>query len=141
VGANIRRLREGRGWSLRELATKLAEAGYPLGAPALSEMERGRRRIDVEDVAALAGVYRAWPSDLVKSDRERQRDEERAGMVPMDLIRQIEEQVKAEVIARIHQATTVNLSGVGTLTATAEVFSPHLEAERREDEQEMGGEG
>lgn len=49
--------REARGWEQRELAERLTRAGRPMTQPSVSRMESGARRIDVDDLTALAQVF------------------------------------------------------------------------------------
>jgi len=72
VATNVRRLRTARGLSLREMAARLAAAGYSLSADAINKIENGReadsekqvRRVDVDDLHALAAVLGARPEEL-----------------------------------------------------------------------------
>lgn len=54
---NIRRLREERRFSYAELAERLAGAGHRMDVLDLSALERGERRVDVDDLVALAAVF------------------------------------------------------------------------------------
>lgn len=77
VAANVKRLREARGLTLRSLSVCLREAGRPLSADALNKIENGRssevegekarpvRRVDVDDLMALAGVFNVSPLALL----------------------------------------------------------------------------
>lgn len=65
VAANVRRVREARGWSTYELARKLKEAGRPISPSALAKIERAERRVDVGDLMALAVVLNVAPSGLL----------------------------------------------------------------------------
>ncbi|WP_307044340.1 helix-turn-helix domain-containing protein [Streptomyces achromogenes] len=65
VAANVRRHRERQGLSTYELARKLADAGRPIAASALSKIERGERRVDVGDLVALAVVLDVPPITLL----------------------------------------------------------------------------
>lgn len=72
VAANVKRLREGRGLTLRALSAALKETGRPLSADALNKIEnadgneaRGIRRVDVDDLAALAVVLEVSPLALL----------------------------------------------------------------------------
>lgn len=77
VADNVRRLRTARGMSLRALAIELKEAGHSLSADALNKIENGRtpapgteepkqvRRVDVDDLMALAQVLRVSPMSLL----------------------------------------------------------------------------
>jgi transcriptional regulator with XRE-family HTH domain len=76
VAENLRRLRDARGVSLRALSTELKAVGRTLSADALNKIENGRpssadvdgtkqiRRVDVDDLIALALVLNVSPSAL-----------------------------------------------------------------------------
>ncbi|MFE6521893.1 helix-turn-helix domain-containing protein [Streptomyces sp. NPDC057794] len=72
VAANVKRLRESRGLTLRALSAELKERGRPLSADALNKIEngdgneaRGIRRVDVDDLMALAVVLDVSPLALL----------------------------------------------------------------------------
>lgn len=56
VGANIRRRRLGLNLTLDQVSGVLERLGHPVTTPALSRLERGERRIDLEDLTTLAKV-------------------------------------------------------------------------------------
>lgn len=57
VRRNIRRLREQRRWGYREVEDRLARVGRVIPALALSAIDAGERRVDVDDLVALASVF------------------------------------------------------------------------------------
>lgn len=65
VRANIRRHRAVQGMTLRDLAARLTEAGHPMAHGTVSEVERGARRIDVDDLAAFATALGVSANDLL----------------------------------------------------------------------------
>lgn len=79
VAANVKRLRDDKGWSLRALAKRMEEAGRRLSADALNKIENGRlvddpdhqdkplyvRRVDADDLMALAVALDVNPSALL----------------------------------------------------------------------------
>jgi transcriptional regulator with XRE-family HTH domain len=65
VAANVRRLREGLGWSTYDVARLLKLAGRPIAASAVAKVERAERRVDVGDLTAFAAVLRVNPSTLL----------------------------------------------------------------------------
>jgi transcriptional regulator with XRE-family HTH domain len=65
VAANVKRLREGKNLGLRALAGRLADAGRPLTHTALDKIERGTRRVDVDDLMALAVTLGVSPLRLL----------------------------------------------------------------------------
>lgn len=65
IGENVRRLRRKRGYDLRTLSAELAEAGHPISLGQLSKLELGQRRVDVDDLVALAVVLNVTPGQLL----------------------------------------------------------------------------
>jgi transcriptional regulator with XRE-family HTH domain len=65
VRAQVRRLREQRGLSLQALSDRLVAVGRPILASGLSKIEAGTRRVDVDDLVALAGALGTVPDDLL----------------------------------------------------------------------------
>lgn len=65
VARSIRRLREKQRVSYAELAKRLAEAGRPIPLLGLSRMENGDRRIDLDDLVAVAQALRVPPIWLI----------------------------------------------------------------------------
>ena len=65
VAANVKRLREDQRLGLRALAARLSDAGRPLTHTALDKIERGTRRVDVDDLMALAASLRVSPIRLL----------------------------------------------------------------------------
>ena len=62
---NIERLRTQLGISQRQLAVRLTELGRPVPGTALSKIERGERRVDVDDLVAIAIALGVSPSTLL----------------------------------------------------------------------------
>lgn len=72
VAANVKRLREARGLTLRALSAELKDRGRPLSADALNKIENGAnpdgravRRVDVDDLAALSAAFGVGPLALL----------------------------------------------------------------------------
>ena len=65
VAANVKRLREQQNLGLRALAQRLADVGRPLTHTALDKIERGTRRVDVDDLMALAAALDVSPATLL----------------------------------------------------------------------------
>jgi len=65
VSANVKRLRTSKNLGLRGLAKKLGEVGRPLGHGAVDQIEKGTRRVDVDDLLALAVALDVVPSALL----------------------------------------------------------------------------
>lgn len=62
---NIERLRTELGMSQRRLAQVLTDLGRPTPTTALSKIERGERRVDVDDLAAIAVALGVSPTTLL----------------------------------------------------------------------------
>lgn len=60
----IKEQREAIGLSLRDLADLLRPYWPTIDAPALSRMERGKRKIDAEKIPLFARALRCKPADL-----------------------------------------------------------------------------
>lgn len=69
LAQNVARLREARGISLRTLSERLSELGRPILPSGLSKIEQGDRRVDVDDLVALAVALNVSPGWLLLPDR------------------------------------------------------------------------
>jgi transcriptional regulator with XRE-family HTH domain len=65
VSANVKDLRKARNLGLRSLAKKLEDVGRPLSHSAVDQIEKGTRRVDVDDLVALALALDVQPSVLL----------------------------------------------------------------------------
>jgi transcriptional regulator with XRE-family HTH domain len=65
VAENVKFFRLQRAMSLRDLEAKLREVGWPILASGLMKIEKGTRRVDVDDLAALALAFGVRPNDLL----------------------------------------------------------------------------
>lgn len=65
VASQLRRVRESRGLDLRSLAERLRVNGRYISASALSKIENEARRVDVDDLLALAVALDASPLSLL----------------------------------------------------------------------------
>lgn len=65
VADNISHIREGRRLSQPELARRIAEAGRPMTAGVLSKTEQLDRRVDVDDLVAIAIALGVSPNRLL----------------------------------------------------------------------------
>lgn len=68
VGANVQRFRRAAGYSLRQMEELLRAAGRPIRATGLLRMEKGERRVDVDELAVLAEVLGVTPTRLLTPD-------------------------------------------------------------------------
>jgi transcriptional regulator with XRE-family HTH domain len=65
----INAIREAIPMTLQETADVLAKIGHPLGMSALSKIENYKRRIDADDIYALAEVFSVLPGELLPPPR------------------------------------------------------------------------
>jgi transcriptional regulator with XRE-family HTH domain len=65
VSANVRRLRGKQNLGLRGLSKLLGEVGRPLTHSAVDQIEKGARRVDVDDLMALAAALNVSPITLL----------------------------------------------------------------------------
>lgn len=66
VAANLRRLREDRRLTTEGLSDVLREAGQPIAATGITKVEKLLRRVDVDDLVALAAALRVTPAQLLE---------------------------------------------------------------------------
>jgi len=65
VRDNIKALRKERGLDLADLSQRLGDLGQPISVSGLSKLELGQRRVDVDDLVALALVLDVSPNRLL----------------------------------------------------------------------------
>lgn len=65
VAANLRAARQAIGMDVRTAARLVTEAGRKLAPSGISKIENGDRRVDVDDLTALAYVFRTTPAALL----------------------------------------------------------------------------
>jgi transcriptional regulator with XRE-family HTH domain len=65
VAENVKRLRHAQRLTQADLAERLRELGRPIPLASVAKLEAGDRRIDVDDVAALARALRVPVSTLI----------------------------------------------------------------------------
>ena len=65
VAGNIRELRRERELDLAGLSALLTQLGHAIGLNTLSKIERGTRRVDVDDLVALAFALDVTPNRLI----------------------------------------------------------------------------
>lgn len=63
---SIRRLREQRRWSYREVEERLVQTGRVIPVLELSAIDTGERRVDVDDLVALAAVFDLSVEELLQ---------------------------------------------------------------------------
>ncbi|WP_435279359.1 helix-turn-helix domain-containing protein [Streptomyces sp. 1222.5] len=70
IRANMRRLRKALNLSQTTLAERITEAGMPFGDMAVWGIENGKRRINVDDLHAIAHALQTTPRKLLSSEPE-----------------------------------------------------------------------
>ncbi|MFI2761427.1 helix-turn-helix domain-containing protein [Streptomyces echinatus] len=70
IRANVRRLRKAQNLTQAVLAERITAAGVPFGEMAVWGIEKGKRRITVDDLYALAHALQATPRELLSSAPE-----------------------------------------------------------------------
>lgn len=65
VSRNLRKIREDRDYSVRDLADRLTVIGRPLYASAISKIELGQRRVDVDELVALSIALDCTPNRIL----------------------------------------------------------------------------
>lgn len=74
VRTNVRRLREDQGVTFAALARRLATLGSAIPALGLRRLEAGERRVDADDLAALAVALGTSPATLMMPEADRPGD-------------------------------------------------------------------
>lgn len=67
---NLRRIRQERGLSYAELSRRLTGIGHPILDTGLLKIEKGDRRIDIDDLVALAVALGTTPNRLLLPDMQ-----------------------------------------------------------------------
>ena len=68
VAAAITRHRQRLGWDQAGLADRVTAVGRPMSASVLGKVEAGARRVDVDDLVALAAALDVPPASLLPGD-------------------------------------------------------------------------
>ena len=66
----LRAIRKAQGLSLREVSERVTAAGWPLILTAIGKIENGDRRMDVDDLTALAAALGVTPATLLLPDSD-----------------------------------------------------------------------
>ncbi|WP_051790081.1 helix-turn-helix domain-containing protein [Streptomyces sp. NRRL S-1022] len=70
ISANVRRLRKTLNLTQTALAERVTAAGIPFGDMAVWGVENGKRRINVDDLYALAHALQTTPRELLSAEPE-----------------------------------------------------------------------
>ena len=64
IGANLKRLREGKGYRQEQVIAKLAEYGIFIQREVLSQIENGRHSVRITVLLSLKDLYKASYEDI-----------------------------------------------------------------------------
>lgn len=70
VRANVADFRARAGISALELSSRIGSIHHSLGRGAISDIERGARRVDVDDLVSIAASLGVAPGDLLSTDED-----------------------------------------------------------------------
>ncbi len=73
VAANLRKVRQNTGVDLRELSARIKATGRVISPSALSKIENGDRRVDVDDLTVFAYALETTPAALLTPSSEEAR--------------------------------------------------------------------
>lgn len=65
VAAHVARVRTRKGWDQKQLSERLAAIGRPMSPSVISKIEQGDRRVDVDDLIALAVALDVYVAGLL----------------------------------------------------------------------------
>ncbi|MFI2437417.1 helix-turn-helix domain-containing protein [Streptomyces sp. NPDC018693] len=76
AAAAVAKHRQRRGWDQRYLAERVTAAGRPMSASVLGKVESAARRVDVDDLVALASALEVPPAQLLPGHAEGAEDQD-----------------------------------------------------------------
>lgn len=65
VGRNVARLRTAQGDTIRKLSDSLREQGLPMSSSGITDIERGRRQVNVDQLTCIAAALGVSPMTLL----------------------------------------------------------------------------
>lgn len=65
VAAQVARIRARKGWDQKQLSDRLAAVGRPMSPSVISKIEQGDRRVDADDLVALARALNVYLAGLL----------------------------------------------------------------------------
>lgn len=82
LAANVKHIRESQRLTFVALSERLTNVGRPIAVLGLRRIERGERRVDADDLLALARALGVHPVDLLVSDEAA--DDEQCPVTPAE---------------------------------------------------------
>lgn len=97
VAAQVTAQRQRRGWDQRTLAARVTKAGRPMSTSVLGKVEASARRVDVDDLVALATALEVPPARLLSdgADQEQESDPFEDAAAPALVRRRVLEDIDA----------------------------------------------
>nr|WP_079277571.1 helix-turn-helix transcriptional regulator [Streptomyces sp. CB03234] len=74
VAAQVAACRQRRGWDQQTLAARVSESGRPMSTSVLGKIEASARRVDVDDLVAIAAALGVRPARLLTDTDQDQED-------------------------------------------------------------------
>jgi transcriptional regulator with XRE-family HTH domain len=121
VKHHVRRLREEGQLSLQDLSDRLEFLGRPILPSGISKIESGDRRVDVDDLVALAHALGTAPNELLKVPNDDSETFDESGLTVEQRAASIwaAGQILKEMEAKLGVTATLTASGRVTDAATA----------------------
>lgn len=94
VAERIGQMRRDRGWEQRQVAERVTAAGRPMSASAISKVESGARRVDVDDLVAIAAALEVSPALLLLAAPAEHLPEQPAAAEPTSVEAAIREDIE-----------------------------------------------
>lgn len=123
VAAAIATHRQRRGWDQRYLAERVTADGRPMSASVLGKVESGARRVDVDDLVAIAAALDVLPQRLMPGDDTAVSDPFEAASAPGAVKARVLEDIAALGDLEALDITAPTLAAIAVRLAT-EVDAP-----------------
>lgn len=123
VAAAVATHRQARGWDQAHLAQLVTAAGRPMSTSVLGKVESGSRRVDVDDLVALADAFAVPPAQLLPGDGTAEPDPFEAAAAPGPVRTQVVDDIAALGDLEVLDVTAPTLAAIAVRLAT-EVDAP-----------------
>jgi transcriptional regulator with XRE-family HTH domain len=123
LAAAVVEQRQRRGWDQAYLAARVTEAGRAMSTSVLGKVESGARRVDVDDLVAIAAALGVRPERLLPGDDEPGPDPFEAAAEPGTVRARVLEDIEALGDLEVLDPTAPTLAAIAVRLAT-EVDAP-----------------
>ncbi|MBK3625929.1 helix-turn-helix transcriptional regulator [Streptomyces sp. MBT49] len=123
LAAAIAAQRQRRGWDQRYLAEQVTAAGRTMSTSVLGKVESGARRVDVDDLVAIAAALGVPPQQLLPGDHDAVPDPFEAASAPGQVKARVLEDIAALGDLEALDITAPTLAAIAVRLAT-EVDAP-----------------